>query len=380
MGHAYLTGSGGGGGSGPTPVTYNIYGVAIDLTNSNPETSVNYTNDAVGMTGGSDTWDVMPIFKDIKPCVFRNGFLQYYLNPLNYTQKADGSAANITGADGDVMVEIPKIGYKIETTGNTLTVQITDNPDARLQGFRYYAHTRATEGDRDKLYVGAYLGQTASGKFRSISGVDPDTYTAMDIFRTAARANGNGYDLLSFYPLILIQCLYIIRFKNLDSQTALGLGVINTGRVLTGGTNTNGMFFGETTGTIQVKCFGIEDLWGNLRFVIEGLICDSSLNIFTAFNNFTNAGSGYTNRGKAVDAQIDAFMSKPQGTSEKGFLLKEGNGSESTFFCDKTLIYPNIVFVHGGTKGSGYNGGIFFTQGVYYTTSNAGVGGRLMYL
>ena len=55
------------------PQSYKIYGVAIDLTNSNPETAVTYTDDAVGMTGGAAAWDSMNIFKDIKPCVLKNG-------------------------------------------------------------------------------------------------------------------------------------------------------------------------------------------------------------------------------------------------------------------------------------------------------------------
>ena len=55
-----------------------IYGIAIDITNSNPETSVIYTDDAVGMTGGSQDWDNTPIFKNIKPCVLKNGEVQYY--------------------------------------------------------------------------------------------------------------------------------------------------------------------------------------------------------------------------------------------------------------------------------------------------------------
>ena len=93
------------------PVTY---GVSIDLTNSNPETAVTYTDDAVGMVAGSTDWYKMRIFKDIKPCLFKNGSVVGYLNPDNFAQFEDGTKADITsGNAGDVMIEIPKIGYKI---------------------------------------------------------------------------------------------------------------------------------------------------------------------------------------------------------------------------------------------------------------------------
>ena len=180
-------------------VPHKIYGVSIDLANSNPETAVTYTDDAVGMTGGAAAWDSMPIFKDIKPCVLKNGVVQYYLNPANLAQKADGTAADITsGNDGDVMIEIPKTGFKINTSGNTLTIKITDNPNDTAN-FKYYAHTRSAEGDRSKLYIGAYLGHETGSKLRSISGKAPTASKKIGEFRTLAKANGAGYDIVSFY-------------------------------------------------------------------------------------------------------------------------------------------------------------------------------------
>lgn len=133
-----------------------MFGVSVDQSNSNPVSAVTYTDDAVGMTGGSTDWDSLPIFKDIKPCMLKDGAVQYYLDPNDFSKKADGTAADITsGADGDVMIEFPKVGLAISTVDDLLTVRITDNPaDVR---FHYYAHTRESEGDRDKLYIGAYL-------------------------------------------------------------------------------------------------------------------------------------------------------------------------------------------------------------------------------
>ena len=335
-----------------TPRLYKIYGVAIDLTNSNPETAVTYTDDAVGMTGGDVAWDNMNIFKDIKPCVLKNGVVQYYLDPNDFTKRVDGSAADITsGNDGDVMIEIPKTGFLISTVGNILTVKVTDDPNN--PNFKYYAHSRATEGDRSKLYIGAYLGWKDGGnKLRSLSGKTPTADQTIGTFRTQAQANGAGYDLVSFYPLTLLQCLYLIRYKNLDSQTALGRGYVdgNSAATNTGGTNTKGMFFGETTGKQQMKFLGIEDFWGNLRWWIDGLYSDDNRNIKTAFQNFNDTGSGYTDRGQGATSNIGNYMSKPQGTSQTGFIAKEVSGSASTYFCDFASLSASRLPNFGGVE------------------------------
>lgn len=365
-----------------TPQPYKIYGVAIDLTNSNPASAVTYTDDAVGMTAGSSAWDSMAIFKDIKPCLLKNGVVQYYLDPNDFTKRVDGSAADITsGNDGDVMIEIPKTGFLISTVGNILTVKVTNDPNN--PNFKYYAHTRETEGDRDKLYIGAYLGWNDGGKLRSLSGKTPTASQTIGTFRTQAKANGSGYDLVSFYPLTLLQCLYLIKYKNLDSQTALGRGYVdgNSAATNTGGTNQKGMFFGETTGKQQMKFLGIEDFWGNLRWWIDGLFSDSNRNIKTAFQNFNDTGSGYTDRGQGATSDIGNYMSKPRGTSQTGFIAKEVSGSASTYFCDYAYLYASRLPDFGGYWDSASDAGAFC---LYVnrdaSSSNSTLGGRLMYL
>ena len=79
----------------------------------------------------------------------------------------------------------------------------------------------------------------------------------------------------------------------------------NTAATNTGGTNQKGMFFGETTGKQQMKFLGIEDFWGNLRWWIDGLFSDSNRNIKTAFQNFNDTGSGYTDRGQGATSNIE---------------------------------------------------------------------------
>ena len=360
------------------------YGVSIDLSNSNPETAVTYTDNAVGMVAGSSDWDNTPIFSKIRPCLFKEGKVVGYLDPNNFSKFEDGTAADITsGASGDVMIEIPKLGLKIATNENTLTVQITDAPEA--EGFHYYAHTRTTEGDRDKLYIGAFLGYNASSKLRSLCSKQPTINITIGETRTLAQANGSGYDQIAFYQLTLLQCLFLIKYKNRDSQTALGKGYVSdAGReigVQTGGTVAKGMDYGETIGLQQMKFMGIEDFWGNLYYWIDGLVSSSNWHALTATNNFNDTGSRYKDNGALGSSDLSGFIKASQGTNELGFIIKQSDGSATTYFADYASFRAGKVPYFGGYWNVGSDAGAFRLI-VSYDTSFTSVcnGGRLMYL
>lgn len=364
---------------------YQTYGVSIDLSNSNPETSVTYTDDAVGMVAGSPDWYKMSIFNKIKPCLFKNGAVVGYLNPDNFAQFADGTAADITsGNSGDVMIEIPKTGYKISKSGTTLTVQITDDPNKK--GFSYKAHTRTEDGDREKLYIGAFLGSNKDDKLRSVSGVSPLNATGLTDFRTYAKANGAGYDLFAFYPMTLLQCLYLIMYKNLDSQTALGQGYVGDSdweymQKNTGATVDKGMSYGTSDQMEQMKFLGIEDFWGNLYQWIDGLVSTSEFHALVATDNFNDTGDGYTDIGALSTKYLGGYMKEPQGTNDAGFIIGATGGSASTYFSDYAGFSGGCVPVFGGCFDDGSGAGAFRLY-VDYGPGGADddVGGRLMFL
>ncbi len=380
------------------PKVYKTFGVAIDLSNSNPETSVTYTDDAVGMTAGSSDWDETEIFKNIKPCLFKGGAVVGYLNKNNFAQFEDGTEATITpDADGDVMIEIPKMGYKIAKSGNILTVQVTNVEDA--EDFSYLAHTRETEGDRDKLYVGAFLGGIIDGKLRSTinNPALAETRDAVFSFRTSAQTNGAGYDAMSFYPLTLIQCLFLLKYKNLNSQAALGKGLVSESTCYTvGNTVSAGMDYGSTSsGMEQMKFLGIEDLWGNLWQFIDGIkMKDTHVEpgpgyvstFYAATNNFGDDAC-YT----SISSQIalgysSGYVRNVQGSNTGGFLQYSASASTSTYFCDRTYVFgpepDSFPMRIGGMYDSGDNAGIFshIVDYVQYSSDGSHTGARLMYL
>mgnify|MGYP000997832500 CR=1 FL=1 len=360
------------------PQPYRIMTATIDLSNSNPESSVTYSDDAVGMIPGDNAWDE---FFGHYPCILKDGVEGVRLNPNDYTKDVDGNTVNLASSTvGDVMVGFPRRGVKINIVGTTVTIQMTDDPDNA--DFEYYAHKRGSV-DKDIFYLGAYKGFLDGSKLRSWSGKLPKAEQTIGTFRTQAQANGAGYDQSGFYQLIFRQCMYLLKYKNLDSQTAVGRGYVdgNTAAIATGGTDKKGMDFGETTGKLQMKLFGLEDFWGNISEWIDGLFSNSTRNILTATENFNDTGANYVDNGQGATANISGYMSKIQGSSETGFITKKASGSETTYFCDYASLAVSCLPIFGGSCSHGSALGAF-CLGVdnSASSSSATLGGRLMYL
>jgi hypothetical protein len=360
------------------PQPYRIMTATIDLSNSNPESSVTYSDDAIGMIPGDNAWDE---FFGHYPCILKDGVEGVRLNPNDYTKDVDGNTVNLASFTvGDVMVGFPRRGIKISTVGTTVKIQMTDDPDN--VDFEYYAHKRGAI-DKDIFYLGAYKGFFDGSKLRSWSGKLPTVEQTIGTFRTQAQANGAGYDQSGFYQLIFRQCMYLLKYKNLDSQVAVGRGYVdgNSAAIATGGTNAKGMDFGETTGKLQMKLFGLEDFWGNVWEWIDGIVTTSTRNMLTATTRFNDTGSGYTDQGQGATADIGGYMRKPQGSTKTGFLAKEAGGSETTYFCDYAYLAASCVAFFGGHWGDASGAGAFrLSVGNAASVSSASVTARLMYL
>mgnify|MGYP001269108137 CR=1 FL=1 len=308
------------------PTDIKIYGIEVDESNSNPDTRVTYTDDAVGFTpcsgnNGAFNWgsweDVVKNEFKIAPCVLFNPskIVNYYLNYDDYTKKIDSSNSILTGADGDVMVEFGQnIYWKWVTVGSIQKIQIST-----------------------KMFDGA---------------VKPTFETE------------EGYNQLLYFALLLTQILFPILFKSTDSQTALGRGYVdeNSGATTTGKTNEKGFMYGETTGKQQMKFLGIEDFWGNLLQWIDGLVSDSAYDLLIGNSNFNDTGSGYTRYPSGISAETAGYVDKVQGGNEKGFIIKTKNGSETTHYADYGTLYSSRVANFGGSYSDGSHSGFAYLR------------------
>lgn len=341
----------------------------IDQSNSNPLTCVTYEDDAKTMEKGSAEWDK---FFGTKLVLFKGG--------KEVRDLEDAELNNLNPEDGDIMVKFRRMGLNIKTVGDKVYVSMTDNPDD--PNFKYYAHTRGTER-REAFYLGAYLGYEESGKLRSIKDVVPTNSKTIGTFRTLAQANGKGYEQFAFYQLVFLQSMYILKYGNLDSQTAIGKGLTNGPNRNTGTTNGKGIDFGSTNAKLQMRFQYLEDFYGNRSQFIDGVQSGGRSNIMTTTDNFNDKRKGYNSYPLGFRRNINQYPDKVQGTSELGFIIKENRASQTTYFCDYQTVYRDQTGVpyFGGAVFEGTDAGAFyfccdFTEDTVYVD----VGSRLMFL
>lgn len=371
-----------------------VYGVYYDMSNPDPVSSLTYTGDAVGLNPAymdfakgefvSNGWLNRWPYNQIKPCLMdSNGNIVGYLDPNDYSKFEDGSAADIySDATYDVMVEIPKIYFKYERIDdNTVHVQITNKEN--MEGFVANGHN--FKGDIcEKLYVAAYISKwnnSTSLVPYSISGTpDRSEYLPGVSITTAnmvtyVRNKGAGYEQCPLPVFIMLQAMYLIMFKNLNSQVALGHGYLPTSTLMNTGTlDRAGMYYGEQANA-PIKLFGIENLYGNGSLFLPGAYFDAKYNLYVKNPN-SGIDYGYTNSTNGMDFLYNLgktflvnYPSKIYACNEMGFMLPlSAGGSDSTYICD-TLAFRQLQrSVRTGGFNSDSEIGIFATN---YAVSNS---------
>ncbi len=183
----------------------------------------------------------------------------YYLDPLDSTKKADGSAANLDGSDGQVMVEIPKFYQKVDydpSAPDTMDWWISASPRS---GYTVHPAFQKIIGgvlvEVPYRYIGAYEGvlqendsyldyyeytgdhirtvtterqlrYALNPKLASVKGKLPVAMGTRAEFRAAARLrDGNSDDstwrLTDWSLWSAIQLLLLVEYASFNSQRAL---------------------------------------------------------------------------------------------------------------------------------------------------------------
>lgn len=371
-----------------------VYGWHVDPNESDPSIAITYLEDAVGMSPAyMDTandvfeygsWEnafFMP-----KPCMLKSDCtVDYYLDPTDYTKKADGTASDITDPnyDGNAMMEWPKIWFKFaggETDGDgyfyVSNVQIDDS-------YHCWCNYDSEDNITDHFYTRIYNG-TGTSKLRSISGIaltsangNGNTTVTQEV--TRATANNINSDEVEWYTSVwsdylLITALMVLIGKSLNTQAVFGRGLDTGGQAakesyVTGTLNNKGLFWGNTSnGASAVKIFGMENPYGCCWNRLAGCISvNRNLKIKLTYGKadgsttvgYNQNGNGYINIG-TISSQDDYL--KVMAYSEYG--CRPNNvtgGSSSTFYAD--YFYQssgtNYALVGGGS-GNGLHAGAFY--------------------
>ena len=149
------------------------YGIEWDTTVSNPVPT---------RIGKAELHAELPVQSLIRRCVLKtDGTVNYYLNANDSTKRDNGAAANLSGADGQVMVELPECYARFEMDGTKRRALISTQ---ELPGFHKW----------NKAYISAYEAT-----------VQRSTNTLMSVVNMGAdyRGGGNNADWDGTYRSLL---------------------------------------------------------------------------------------------------------------------------------------------------------------------------------
>ena len=304
------------------------------------------------------------------------------MNPYDFAEYEDGTPAPIADISYDVMIEFPRMGLDISTSGKIVTIKLTEAKND--SNFQYLAHKRGNV-QKDYFYLGAYTATDSGHGLGSNSDFEPFVNMSITGFIDYAHNHGSGYEIMGFYQWTYVQALYVMKYGNLNSQEALGKGYTSgSAAQITGATNTQGMCYGDpNSGTDRMKLFGLEDLWGNVYQFISGLYSDSNRNLLTTTDNFgvnTSADAWEYNVSSGTTNNVNGYMTESQGTNNGGFVTKISGGSSTTYYSDSAHLGASRFPYVGGCWLDGNTAGVFFCGGYFPSASNAYLGSRLMYL
>ena len=357
----------------------------------------------------------LPIQSEYKGCVVKNGKLQYYLNPNDWTKTSNGSNSNLDGTDGDVMIHTPKFYGKSGSNGNKRWVRIStvkvdaswvEIPEMFISAYR---NTIYTDGDTTKIasvvstdvkYRGGgrrseYDQYLSTDQFKTDLG-KPVSNISRATMRTYAAATGQELLCYEFYKWIFYWN-YVIEYANFNSQKefnseltsdgyhqgGLGPGLTtwdwgqwgsyNGNYAITpcGYTNEFGNFSGVKTIYLQSpektlyanRWRGFEnpfgDIWTNLEgIVIKRDVAKANSNVYTT-TDVSKYGEDYSLFDIAgVEIAQDGWIGTFDLGSKAEIIPSSISGSESTYKCD--YHWRNVDYVEKRTLlvgGSADNGG-----------------------
>lgn len=204
------------------------YGVRYTTSQSDPDGERIASSDA-NMTLHAS----LPVQSLMKGCLLNdNGTVNYYLDPTDWTKKADGTASNLAGIDGQVMIEVPEHYVREWEDGGytNIAISLTNFTDAtKIDKFYYGAYKAALNRTNNKLgsVVNTSADWRGGNNNAALDAADntllgkPATLINRTNFRTYARNRGNNWNIIPYKQYMAIYRLYEVEYATRHSQKAV---------------------------------------------------------------------------------------------------------------------------------------------------------------
>lgn len=397
------------------------YGIEWDKTVSNPVPT---------RIGKSELHAELPLQSKMRRCILKDdGTVNYYLHPNDSTKRDTGANADLTGADGQYMDELPDAYMRFEEDGNKCRCLMSPHP---LPGFKlwrkdYISAVEATvqRGATPKLsavvnnsaeYRGGNNNSSLDGTPQSQLGL-PATVISLTNFRNYAHNRGANWYCQIYKTYKKLWWFFAVEYCTFNTQTAfnaaldangyrqggLGAGVTNLGYddwntfngtypfVPCGHTNSLGNKTGcvdftmpdAYTGSGKVESVpsyrGVENPFGHIYKWTDGLLVKvqseeaGGKSLLYACDNPADGASTFTDNYKHIGdlPRTEGYIKEIMLGDDGEILPRELGGSTSTYFCDKYYTYnpdsgtSTRGVLFGGSAANGTNAGFLCATTTY---------------
>lgn len=279
------------------------------------------------------------------------------LDPTDSSKYLDGSPVN--EEDGDVMVYLPKLYYKVTTEDfDGTTCEVLHCSVSPISGGRVTGGT----------YLGAYMASMDSeGKLHSWGGGITKTELTVYQFHDAAKKNGERYGIMSYMQWCQLMMIQLSAFGSPDAQGKVGFGGYTNGPIAHGHTESMGDQSGSGSNS-SVNFFGLENLWRNNWQFLQGVFGkDGSIYIHNQTTLFSP--DDILERFLRTNDYRRIILYRGYDFSSARLLGKyfdlfpkyyEKNGSGDTYWTDALYIdpYASLMLVGGSQLDKTYECGL----------------------
>ena len=282
-------------------------------------------------------------------CLFKDGKVNYYLDPNDLTKKINGEDADITsGKDGDVMVEFNKVSYALELINeeNIMKFTITNHDSS----FESSANYNKLFKNYSKMYVSAFDCCLLDGKLRSLYNKYPAYIKPVDI----SNYLNQGYRVINFnqYMYILLLRALILKYNGWTSNDGYSDKVLKSGDSLGSIKNKYG----------EITLFNLENFATNTQKLIsdnpnvQGILANT-IDYTGSFYMDKNSGFGHmmssTDNKCVIGIKHRRSVDSLENTNRAISFGFNNNGSPTSDPNESFILY-NIDDKNSLTKDIGY--------------------------